>query len=216
MKKYDTLLFDFDGTLIDSIGDLHIACNHVLEEYGFPKRSLEEIRAFVGNGLRVLVYKSLPENKKELLDEAYPIFRDYYFKNCCIKTKPYEGIVNMLEHLKNAGIKMAVVTNKPDFAAKEITNCFFGNCISHVFGEREGIKRKPDSEMIFMALKELNCTAEKAVYIGDSEVDILTAENSGLNCISVDWGFRSREELKNNDAKVIISSPQELEDYILK
>lgn len=216
MKKYDTLLFDFDGTLIDSIGDLHVACNHVLENYGFLKRSIDEIRTFVGNGLKMLVYKALPENKKDLLDEAYPLFRDYYFKNCCIKTRPYEGIIPMLENLKKAGFKIAVVTNKPDSAAKEITNTFLGDNISYVMGEREGIKRKPDSQMVLMALKELNCNTKNAVYIGDSEVDILTAKNSGINCISVDWGFRSREELIKSGAETIISSPKELEDYILK
>jgi phosphoglycolate phosphatase len=216
MKKYDTLLFDFDGTLIDSIGDLNMACNHVLENYGFPKRSVEETRTFIGNGLRVLVYKSLPESKKDILDEVYPIFRNYYFKNCCVKTKPYDGIISMLEHFKKAGLKMAVITNKPDTAAKEITDCFLSSYITHVFGEREGVKRKPDSQMVFMALDELKSSTEKAVYIGDSEVDILTAENSGLNCISVDWGFRSHEELVKSGAKTIMSSPKELEDYILK
>jgi len=216
MAKTDILLFDLDGTLIDSIGDLYAACRYALLRFGLKARTLEEIRLFVGNGLKTLVCRALPDDKKELLDEVYPVFREYYFSHCCVYTKPYQGIPETLSSLKKAGFKMAIVTNKPCPAAEKIADVFFKGTFDCVCGQRENVKLKPDGQMVFEALQKLNGTPEKAVYIGDSEVDILTAKNAETGIISVSWGFRSRSELLESGACIVVSSPVELKEYILK
>ena len=212
---YKNIFFDLDGTLINSIYDLHDSVNYILNKYGYKERSLEEVNSFVGNGLKKLLLLSLPE-KRDDFDLIYNEFRDYYFTHCLIKTKPYDGIIEVLKKLKLKGIKLAVITNKPQNAAQEICEKFFNGLFDVVTGEKEGIARKPEPEMVEITLKKLNAQKSETLYVGDSEVDILTGKNAGLKVLSVSYGFRDKTYLKSQGAGDIVDNTVDIYSFIVK
>lgn len=213
--KYKTVIFDLDGTLLNTLDDLRDSVNYALAKHNMPERTLDEIRRFVGNGIRKLIERSVNcDAGSPVTDAVFDDFREHYAKNCQNKTRPYDGIITMLEKLHSDGYKLAIVSNKADFAVKELSEHFFGELISVSVGEREGIKRKPSPDTVNEVLSKLDETPENAVYVGDSDIDIKTAANSGLKCISVLWGFRDEKFLRDNGAEMFISSPDELFDLV--
>lgn len=211
MREYGTYIFDLDGTLLSTLGDLASSTNYALRTHGLPEHSLEDIRWFVGNGVRKLMERAIPDGAANpLFDVVFITFRKHYMEHSLDTTKPYPGIISMLEKLKNRGKKIAVVSNKFYAATQELCTHFFGNYVEVAIGEREGIRRKPAPDTVLEALRQLGVGADDAVYIGDSEVDVETAQNSGLPCVSVLWGFRDKEFLLQHGATVFITSPEEL------
>ena len=209
--KYEAVIFDLDGTLVDTLEDLKDSVNFALSSFGFPERNVEEIRSFVGNGVRRLMYLSVPEGTdKDTAEKCLEVFKEHYKTNSRNKTKPYDGIAEMLDTICENGIKTAVVTNKMHTAAKDIVEFYFGEKISITVGQLDGIAQKPQPDGVLKAIETLGVSKEKAVYVGDSEVDCITAKNAQIDCIGVTWGFRSREILKENGANVIVDSPAEI------
>ena len=213
MKQYSTYIFDLDGTLLDTIQDLATSVNYALRQCCMPERTLDEVRRFVGNGVRLLMIRAVPDGEDNpRFQEAFDIFRSHYLEHSLDTTAPYPGIIDMLERLKANGKRMAVVSNKFDTATKELIRHFFGNLIEVAIGENEaaGVRKKPAPDTVNEALHQLGVGKEDAVYVGDSDVDIQTARNSGLPCISVLWGFRDREFLLENGATTFVQSPDNI------
>ena len=209
--RFEAVVFDLDGTLTDTLADLANSVNYALSEFGFPARSMDEVRSFVGNGVRRLIYRSVPESTPDDVSEkCLEVFKEYYKNNSCVFTKPYEGITEMLSDLRIRGIKTAVVTNKMHSAAVDIVEHFFGNLIEFTVGQVDGMAQKPQPDGIYLALEKLGVSKENAVYVGDSEVDCVTAQNAGVPCIGVTWGFRDREVLEAHGASSIVDKPQEI------
>lgn len=214
--RYDTVIFDLDGTLLNTLDDLTGSVNFAMESCGFPIRTVDEVRCFVGNGINLLIRRAVPKGTtEEYIDKAFAVFKEHYANHCVVKTKPYDGILDLLKELKEMDIKMAIVSNKVDFAVKELNNRFFKDYISVAVGECENVRRKPAPDSVNKALKQLGSVREKSLYVGDSDVDIATAKNSGMDCISVSWGFRERNYLRENGASVIIDVPDELRKHLL-
>ena len=214
--KYNTVIFDLDGTLIDTLEDLKNSVNYTLSLKGFPERSLDEVRRFVGNGIAKLVSRALPEiADEETFRECLGIFRKHYTEHSLDLTAPYSGIAEMLDELKKAGVKTAVVTNKTEDAAAGIINHFFSGTIDIVIGQTEGLAPKPAPDGVFLAAGRLESVLEDCIYVGDSEVVCATARNAGLPVIGCTWGFRSRQVLENEKADYIIDSPAEIPGIIL-
>ena len=210
MKK-DTIIWDMDGTVLNTLIDLRDSVNYVLGLYGMPGHTIEEYRMFFGSGIRhALECAVTPGTTEATIDEMLPIFKEHYDIHCLDNTCPYEGIVEVMKKLKEQGYRMAIVSNKIDSAVKELNERFFSESVEVAIGERDGVKRKPAPDMVEQALLELGSTKEQAVYIGDSEVDMATARNSGLKCISVLWGFRDKEFLINEGATVFAETPEDL------
>ena len=215
MKKI--FIFDMDGTLLNTLEDLMISTNYALSQFNYPTHTLEEIRFFVGNGVAKLIERAIPNGVNNLnYEKCLEIFKAHYAKNMYNHTSVYDGISEMLENLKNKGIKTAVVSNKFDLAVKELSKKYFGNLIDIAIGENEkaGIKKKPAPDTVFEVLNLMNLKSEDAIYIGDSDVDIMTAKNSNMPCISVTWGFRDREFLIKNNATIIVDKPKEILQYV--
>lgn len=209
--KYKLAIFDLDGTILDTLEDLTDAVNYTLNQYGYPERTITEIRSFVGNGIRKLIERSLPADTEDAeIDRVHGIFSSYYKEHCTVKTHPYGGILAMLQAIREEGVLTAVLSNKADFAVQPLMQQYFPDLFDVAFGERPGIPRKPAPDAVYEILRLLDVQKEDAVYIGDSNVDIETACNAGLACISVDWGFRSREQLLAAGAQEIASDPSEL------
>jgi len=209
---YKTFIFDLDGTLLDTLQDLADSVNHALRQYGMPEHSLDDIRRFVGNGVRLLMERAVPEGAQHpLFEEAFATFRQYYMQHSLDTTRPYDGIVETIRELKLRGCRLAVVSNKMMAATQELVAHFFPD-VEVAIGEHEaaGIRKKPAPDTVDEALHQLGVTREGAVYVGDSDVDLLTARNSGLPCISVLWGFRDREFLLAHGATTLIERPEEL------
>ncbi len=210
-KEFSTYIFDLDGTLIDSIGDLASSCNYALRKYGMGEYSVDEVRMMVGNGVKKLMERATPDGlANPLFDEVYACFRQHYMIHNLDTTRPYPGITETLAALKERGKNLAVVSNKFYAATQELVAHFFGDLIHVAIGEREDIRKKPAPDTVMEAMRQLGVGADECVYIGDSDVDIDTARNSGMPCISVLWGFRSKEFLLEHGASHLISSPQEL------
>lgn len=213
MITYSTYIFDLDGTLLDTLGDLAASVNYALRTHNMPEHSLEDIRRFVGNGVRKLMERAVPQGAQNpCFDEAFATFRQYYMQHSLDTTRPYAGIPETLEALKARGCHLAVVSNKMMAATQALCSHFFPDTIEVAIGEHEaeGIRKKPAPDTVMAALKALGVGKEQAVYVGDSDVDIETARNSGMPCISVLWGFRDRDFLKQNGAETFISAPSEL------
>ena len=213
--QYRYVFFDMDGTLLDTLDDLRDSVNTVLSRYGLAPISRYEAAHFLGNGAKHLVHCSLkeqvtPEQEEEILEE----YKAWYQDHCRIKTAPYPGVMDLLARLKAAGCRMAVVSNKPDPAVRELNEFFFGGLIETAIGEKTGIRRKPAPDTLLEAMRLLEADRKECVYIGDTEVDLQTAENAGLNCICVAWGFRSIEELQSAGADAIVGNAEELEELI--
>lgn len=216
-KMINTILFDMDGTVLNTLDDLTDSVNYVLREFGMPPRNIDEYRRFFGNGIRFAMECAVPEGTPaSVIDEMLPVFKDCYNKHCLDKTGPYEGILPLMKSLKEKGYKMAIVSNKINSAVMELNDKFFSEYVKVAVGERDGIKRKPDADMVFAALDELQSTCEESIYIGDSEVDLKTAQNAGLPCIAVLWGFRDKEYLMKKGAKYFAETPEDVERIILE
>lgn len=211
MMRYDTYIFDLDGTLLNTINDLAASCNYALRSCGMPGRTVDEVRRFVGNGVRLLMVRAiLGGDSNPRFDEAYAIFRQHYLHHSLDTTKPYDGIEELIAELNAAGKHVAVVSNKFYAATQALVRHFFGDTIKVAIGERENIRKKPAPDTVLEALRQLDMPAETAVYIGDSDVDIDTASNCGMPCISVLWGFRDRQFLIDHGATTLVSEPREI------
>lgn len=211
MMRYDTYIFDLDGTLLNTINDLAASCNYALRSCGMPERTVDEVRRFVGNGVRLLMVRAIPGgDSNPRFDEAYAIFRQHYLHHSLDTTKPYDGIEELIAELNAAGKHVAVVSNKFYAATQALVRHFFGDTIKVAIGERENIRKKPAPDTVLEALRQLDMPAETAVYIGDSDVDIDTARNCGMPCISVLWGFRDRQFLIDHGATTLVSEPREI------
>ena len=211
MKQYDIYIFDLDGTLLDTLGDLAASTNYALCHTGMPPRSIDEVRQFVGNGVRNLMRRAVPEGEDNpRFEEAFALFQQHYLQHGLDTTMPYPGILPLLDTLKQRGKKVAVVSNKFQTATQQLCSHFFGSLVDVAIGERKDVRRKPAPDTVLTALKELNAAPDNAVYIGDSDVDIQTASNCGLPCISVLWGFRSREFLIEKGATHLVQRPNQL------
>lgn len=214
MKK-NTVIFDLDGTLLDTLQDLADATNYALRKQGMPERTIEEVRQFVGNGVRLLMIRAIPGGEENpLFEETFALFKSYYGEHCNDHTRPYEGIMELLATLREKGYAVAIVSNKIDFAVKELSKLYFQGIVPVAIGEKEGIRRKPAPDTVFEALKELGRTKEEAVYVGDSDVDIETAQNAGMPCISVLWGFRDQAFLKAHGASHYAEKAEEILKYV--
>lgn len=211
--SYQTYIFDLDGTLLDTLGDLAASVNYAMRTHGMPEHSVDEVCRFVGNGVRRLMERAVPGGAAHpAFEAAFATFRRHYMEHSLDTTRPYEGIPEMLQELKRRGRHTAVVSNKFDAATKELCRHFFPDTIDVAVGEHEaeGIRKKPAPDTVLQALSQLGVGQEGAVYVGDSDVDIQTARNSGLPCISVLWGFRNREFLLAHGAETFVSQPSEL------
>lgn len=213
--KYTTIIWDLDGTLLDTLQDLAEATNHALRSHGMPERTLDEVRRFVGNGVRKLMCRAIPQGElNPQFEECFAEFRRYYVAHCQEHTGLYPGIKEMLSELHSRGLRMAVVSNKLQAGVTELYHVWFADTIEVAVGERPEVQRKPAPDMVRLALEEMGVSAEDAVYIGDSEVDVLTARNAGLPCISVLWGFRTSEELLQAGATCLVDNPKEILDLL--
>lgn len=213
MTTYNTYVFDLDGTLLDTLSDLAASTNYALRTHGMPEHSIDDVRRFVGNGVRLLMERAVPNGAANpLFNDTFATFRQHYMAHSLDTTKPYEGVPEALAALKARGCHLAVVSNKMMAATQELCRHFFPDTIEVAIGEHEsaGIRKKPAPDTVFAALKALGVGQDGAVYVGDSDVDIETARNSGLPCISVLWGFRDRDFLIQHGAKTFISAPSEL------
>lgn len=213
--KYKLAIFDMDGTILNTLDDLTDAVNYALTYHDLPTHTIDEVRFFVGNGIHRLIELAVPENSSaELIEAVYQSFVPYYQEHSHDKTAPYEGIKETIKKLREAGCLTAVVSNKVDAAVQILANEFFPNLFDIAIGEREGIKRKPAPDEVNIALKALCVSRNDAVYIGDSDVDMATANNSQMDLIAVDWGFRSRDFLIKAGASTIVSAPEEILNII--
>lgn len=213
---YKLAVFDMDGTILDTLDDLKDSTNFALEKCGYPTRSYDEVRRFVGNGIRKLIERAVPEGlTTEQIDRVHEVFTEHYKVHCADKTKAYDGIKPLLEKLRASGVKTAVVSNKADYGVQELCKEYFDGLFDYAVGEREGIRRKPAPDAVNEALRVLGIDKSEAVYIGDSDVDFETAKNAELPCISVLWGFRDEEFLREKGATLFVRDPAEIYDIIM-
>lgn len=209
--KSQACIFDLDGTLLDTLQDLANSVNIALEDFGQPVRTVEEVRAFVGNGVRKLMQRAVPEGTDEDLGERiYERFLEVYDREKNHYTKPYDGILELIALLKARGIACAVLSNKNDDAVAALCEAHFPNCFEFTQGMRPGVAPKPAPDALFALCTRMGINPEDAVYIGDSEVDVKTAQTAGMRLVAVTWGFRSREMLAKTGAKEMIDAPREL------
>lgn len=208
--KYTTILFDLDGTLLDTLDDLTDAVNRTLARYDLPCRTRTEVRAFVGNGARRLLELATGGKKPEVFDAMLASYKADYAANCRVHTAPYPGTVALLNALATQGSQIGIVSNKPDDAVKALQREFFPDSVKIAVGETNGIRRKPAPDTLLTAMRQLDAAPGSTVYVGDSEVDIETARNAGIPCLSVAWGFRDRDVLLAHGAKHIVDRCDEL------
>ena len=208
MKR--AVIFDLDGTLLNTLEDLRDSVNVALVSNGLPERTLKEVRQFVGNGIHKLIEQAVPEGaSEEVVEQVFHDFRSYYMEHCEDKTRVYPGIGKLLAELKRREVSMAIVSNKADAAVKELAKRYFPE-ITVAIGEREGIARKPAPDSVFEAMRLLGVSREETLYAGDSDVDVATAGNAGLPCVAVTWGFREEAFLRSLNPAFVIHQPEEL------
>ncbi len=222
MKRYQTLLFDMDGTLLDTLDDLADAVNYALRTMAMPERTRDEIQSFVGDGVRLLMERAVPADIRAAADgaarrefeRALTLFKEYYGAHSTDKTRPYDGILPLLRELKAEGYALATVSNKMDSAVKDLSRHYFPDTLSVAVGAQEGLEKKPAPDMLFAALDALGMPRDGAVCVGDSDTDLVTAKNAGLPCISVLWGFRDREFLCAHGATMLARTPSEIKEFL--
>ena len=204
------VIFDLDGTLLDTLDDLCNSVNYSLRTNNFPERSLAEVRTFVGNGIRLLIERSVPEGtSKELIDKTYAV-------HCNDKTKTYPGVMDMLKELKKNGYKIAVLSNKAQYAVTKLCDIYFNNLLDDAVGARENVAKKPSPDALYICAENNNINLNNVIYVGDSDVDVATANNAGVRGIAVTWGFRSRELLIKCGAENLADNTDELLQILLK
>lgn len=215
---YRAAIFDLDGTLLNTIKDLATACNVALEAFNYPTHDEETYKIYVGNGIYKLVERSMPEDKRdrENVLKVKAVFDAHYAEHSLDQTKPYEGIIELLTKLKERGISCGVVTNKAHDYAVKLIQLFFGDLIEHTIGQKDGIPTKPDPYSVFEMISYFEVSSKECLYIGDSNVDVETAQAAGVDSAGVLWGFRGEEELAKAGAKYIVSTVKELEQILLE
>ena len=201
------VVFDLDGTLLNTLYDLKESTNFALRKFNYPERTLEEVRCFVGNGVRKLIERAVPEDCKNI-DECLEVFKKNYSENMCNHTQAYNGILKILEELHKDKVKIGVVSNKFDSAVKELCKKYFGDLVDTAIGQNDDVPKKPAPDGVLKAMKILGSDKNSTIYAGDSDVDVQTAKNAGLKCIGVTWGFRTKDYLKGAD--FIVDSPEEI------
>ena len=215
---YKTIIFDLDGTLLDTLDDLTAAVNFALAEFSLPMCTREEVRGFVGNGIAKLMERAVGEENLEKVDfeKVLSSFKEYYKEHCADYTRPYENVLALLQTLQEKGVQRAVLSNKADFAVKMLAKEYFKDLLQEAVGENEeaGIRKKPAPDSLFAVMEKLGAKPEETVYVGDSEVDIQTAENGGVDCISVTWGFKDESFLKEHGAKILIDTPMDILKFV--
>lgn len=214
--RYDTVIFDLDGTLLDTLQDLAAAVNHALYQQGYPPRTVQEVCRFVGNGVENLMRRAVPAGlPEERIMAALAVFKDYYALHNNDATAPYPGIEALLDHLKARGVRMAIVSNKNDPNVKALARLYFPTTISMAVGEGGGVRAKPCPDTVLHVMNTWGCDPSRVLYVGDSDVDIQTARNAGVDCASVCWGFRPEQELRAAGATLLVHTAQELEAVVL-
>lgn len=209
--KYKTVVFDLDGTLVNSIDDLTENINITMRQLGYPERTVDEVKLFVGNGIGPLIQRALPENaSEEEIKKCFEVFKEHYLNNMHNQTKTFDGIMELLTELKKQGVKTSVVSNKLDEATKNMCNHFFGTLIDVAIGDNDEREKKPAADNVLEALRQLGSNQTEAIYVGDTKVDVATARNSQLPVVGVTWGYRGRAELEAAKADFIIDQPMEL------
>lgn len=215
MTKYQTIIFDLDGTLLNTLDDLSSSVNYALRQHGLAERSQAEVRQFLGNGIRRLIEQSVPAGTDDQkTDDVFQTFRSHYLEHSLDQTRPYDGIEDLLHQLNDMKVATAIVSNKLDPAVKELHQHFFSDTIQVAIGETKTIRRKPAPDMVDECIRLLGCDRQTCLYVGDSEVDLQTARNAGLPCLSVSWGFRDKKQLIEAGATTIIDRPDELIDIL--
>ncbi len=209
--KYQLAIFDLDGTILNTLGDLHASTNYALEQFGYPPRTIEEVRRFVGNGIGKLIQRAVPSGlTEEQINGVYSCFMEHYSAHCWDQTKPYQGIPALLQALRQAGMRTAISSNKADSVVQTLREKYFSGLFDAAAGEKPGVPRKPAPDSVEHLLEVLHVEKAEAVYIGDSEVDVQTAKNVGLEALIVAWGFRDAAYLKATGAEIIVKTPEEL------
>ena len=211
------VIFDLDGTLLNTLEDLTDSVNYALEKYSYPVKSIDKVKQAVGNGVRILFQRLLPNGESsEHFEEVILTFKEHYKTNMYNKTCPYDGIMEMLKKLKLKGIQTSVVSNKYDAAVKELCKKYFGDLIHVAIGENEeeGIRKKPAPDSVFKAIEQMRVSIEHVIYVGDSETDVQTAKNAEIDCIGCTWGFRDKSVLQEEGARYIIELPEQIFDII--
>lgn len=213
--KYKALIFDLDGTLLDTLDDLTAATNYALEKHGLPKRTRDEVCSFVGNGMALLISRAVPEGTdKQKETEVFEAFRQYYSAHMTDRTKPYDNAQKTLSTLHAEGVHIGVVSNKAHEAVCGLCDRFFKGDIEVCAGRREGVRKKPAPDAVFVVLNQLGCEAHEAIYIGDADTDIDTAKNAGCDFIGVSWGFRGRDFLIAHGAATVADTFDELKELL--
>ena len=208
---YKTYIFDLDGTLLNTLGDLAASTNYALRQYGMPEHTIDDVRRFVGNGVGKLIERAIPEGlANPQYEDVLATFRKHYMLHSLDTTAPYPGIESLLYSLRSHGCNVAVVSNKFYNATVELCRHFFADTVEVAIGERENIRRKPAPDTVFEAMRQLGVSGEDTVYVGDSDVDVATARNSGIPCISVLWGFRDRDFLTERGATTFVNTPEDI------
>ena len=215
--KYDAILYDMDGTVLDTLGDLCDSVNYSLAQFSFPAITMREAAQYLGKGARRLITLACPEGTdEETVEKVLAFYLPWYNEHCRIKTAPYDGILEMMHKFRALGVKQAVISNKPDPAVQSLAEDFFSGLLELAVGESKDVRRKPAPDGVLNAAKKMNMPLDRCVYIGDTEVDIETAKNAGMDCISVTWGFRSAQQLIDSGASVMVNNAEELFDWLTR
>lgn len=215
--RYQAVLFDMDGTVLDTLDDLYDSINHSLAEFSLPRVSREHVRQCLGNGAAYLVKHSVPEGSSpELEAKVLAFYKPWYDAHCLIKTAPYDGILPLMQELKEQGLRLAIISNKPDRAVQELSAAFFPGLLELSVGESPSVRRKPAPDTVLKAATQIGLPVDQCVYVGDSEVDLQTARNAGMDCISVTWGFRDEPQLLDAGAATLVHTTKELEALLLE